>query len=86
MISGQVGPLRGAEASPAQVERYRRVITDTLNYLAATQKVQSAFEDLMQQRVRKRLLFSPLVLSANLIFLLRSEVILDVESFPDLLW
>ena len=30
-------------------------------------------------------LFGPLVLSANLIFLLGSKVILDVESFADLL-
>jgi hypothetical protein len=30
-------------------------------------------------------LFGPLVLTTNLVFLLRSEVILDVEGFADLL-
>ena len=32
------------------------------------------------------LLLSPLVLAADLILLLRSEIILDVESLADLLW
>ena len=32
------------------------------------------------------LLLGPFVLAADLIFLLRCEVVLDVESFADLLW
>lgn len=31
-------------------------------------------------------LLGPLVLTANLLFLLRCEVVLNVESLPDLLW
>lgn len=38
-----------------------------------------------QELESENLLLSPLVLTADLIFLLRSEVILDIESFADLL-
>ena len=35
---------------------------------------------------QKYVLLSPLVLAADLVLFLRSEVILYVESFPDLFW